>query len=105
MRFYLISDNLDTLTGMRLAGINGEVVHTVEDTQRALKKAVDDPDIGIVLITTVLVSSCPEFVTEIQASKATPLIVEIPDRHGRSSSADSLARYVNDAIGISLSDE
>ncbi|MEE1127421.1 MAG: ATP synthase subunit F, partial [Acutalibacteraceae bacterium] len=27
MKFYLISDNHDTVTGLRLAGIEGEVVH------------------------------------------------------------------------------
>mgnify|MGYP000565113436 CR=1 FL=1 len=27
MRFYLISENADTLVGMRLEGIAGEIVH------------------------------------------------------------------------------
>ena len=27
MKMYLISDNVDTLTGMRLAGVEGVVVH------------------------------------------------------------------------------
>ena len=27
MKMYLISDNIDTLTGMRLAGVEGTVVH------------------------------------------------------------------------------
>lgn len=27
MKMYLISDNVDTLTGMRLAGVDGIVVH------------------------------------------------------------------------------
>ena len=27
MKMYLISDNIDTLTGMRLAGVDGVVVH------------------------------------------------------------------------------
>ena len=30
MRFYLISDNVDTQVGMRLAGIEGVVVHEPE---------------------------------------------------------------------------
>ena len=29
MKMYLISDNIDTLTGMRLAGVEGEVVQVV----------------------------------------------------------------------------
>lgn len=31
MRFYLISDNIDTMVGMRLAGITGVLVH--EDSE------------------------------------------------------------------------
>ena len=27
MKMYLISDNIDTLTGMRLAGVEGVIVH------------------------------------------------------------------------------
>ena len=39
MKMYLISDNIDTLTGMRLAGVEGEVVHLVVAKQnRQLKK-------------------------------------------------------------------
>ncbi len=29
MKFYLISDNIDTQMGMRLAGIDGVVVHSL----------------------------------------------------------------------------
>ena len=31
MKMYLLSDNIDTHTGMRLAGVEGEVLHTRED--------------------------------------------------------------------------
>ena len=39
MKMYLISDNIDTLTGMRLAGVEGEVVHGSVD--EAKNKAVE----------------------------------------------------------------
>ena len=59
MKFYLISDNIDTAAGMRLAGIEGVVVHETEEVNRALQTAMDDPEIGIVLMTERLVSLCP----------------------------------------------
>ena len=37
---YLISDNVDTRTGMRLAGVDGVVVHEREEIIDALKAAV-----------------------------------------------------------------
>ena len=33
MKMYLISDNIDTYTGMRLAGVEGVVVHERERTE------------------------------------------------------------------------
>ena len=33
---YLISDNIDTLTGMRLAGVEGVIVHEHDELREAL---------------------------------------------------------------------
>ena len=37
MKMYLISDNVDTYTGMRLAGVDGVVVHEREELREALE--------------------------------------------------------------------
>ena len=49
MKMYLISDNIDTLTGMRLAGVEGAVVHKREELKEELDKALADKTIGIIL--------------------------------------------------------
>lgn len=51
MKMYLISDNVDTLTGMRLAGVDGVVVHEREELRRALETTLADKEIGIILLT------------------------------------------------------
>ena len=38
MKMYLISDNIDTWTGMRLAGVEGAVVHEKEELKAELDK-------------------------------------------------------------------
>lgn len=38
MKMYLISDNLDTLTGMRLAGVDGIVVHERDELKETKMK-------------------------------------------------------------------
>ena len=96
MRFYLISDNADTLVGMRLAGIEGELVH--ED---AVNRCLADEQVGIILITHRLCELCEDFITQTKRSYDKPLIVEIPDRHG-SQGSDSITRYVRDTIGIKI---
>lgn len=102
MRFYLISDNVDTQVGMRLAGIDGVVVHTAAEVQKALKDCVEQEDIGIVLITDTLLSLSPVTVYDIKLNRRRPLIVEIPDRHGNGCTKDSITRYVREAIGVKI---
>lgn len=102
MKFYLISDNVDTLMGMRLAGIEGVVVHKDEEVRAELQKAMDMPDVAVILMTETLVSLCPELIYDLKLNRKQPLIVEIPDRHGNGRTKDSITKYVQDAIGVKL---
>jgi Archaeal/vacuolar-type H+-ATPase subunit F len=102
MRFYLISDNIDTQVGMRLAGIEGTVVHETAEVRSALKTAMENTEIGVVLITEKLVALCPDLVYELKLNCKRPLIVEIPDRHGSGRANDSITRYVREAIGVKI---
>lgn len=102
MKMFLISDNIDTKTGMRLAGIAGVVVHTKEEVEKAINQAIDDREIGILMITEKLALLVPELINDIKMNYPTPLIVEIPDRHGSERGMDSITRYVRDAVGLKL---
>ena len=51
MKMYLISDNIDTWTGMRLAGVEGAVVHEKEELKAEIDKVLADQEIGILLLT------------------------------------------------------
>ena len=42
MKFYLISDNVDTEMGLRLVGIEGEVVHKRRDFLEVLETKMKD---------------------------------------------------------------
>ena len=46
MKMYLISDNVDTYTGMRLAGVDGVVVHEREELYHALQNVLQDKTVG-----------------------------------------------------------
>lgn len=102
MRFYLISDNVDTAMGMRLAGIEGVVVHEDSEVRDALTKAMDYDDVAVILMTERLVSLCPDLAYNLKLNRKQPLIVEIPDRHGNGRAKDSITRYVRDAIGVKI---
>ena len=102
MKFYLISDNVDTRMGMRFAGVPGVVVHEEEEVRRELTEAMERDDIAVILMTEKLVSLCPDIVYDLKQKKKKPLIVEIPDRHGNGRTKDSITKYVQDAIGVKL---
>ncbi len=102
MKLYLISDNVDTHTGLRLAGIEGVVVHEADEVKAALDFAVADPQIAILLITEKLAKQFPDFIKNIKLNHEKPLIVEIPDRHGSGRSKDFITSYVSEAIGLKL---
>ena len=102
MKMFLISDNVDTKTGMRLAGVDGVVVHEREEFADALNAAVKDKEIGIILITVKLSSLAPELVNDYKLNYPKPLIVEIPDRHGMGKSDDFISKYISEAIGLKL---
>ena len=97
MKMYLISDNIDTQTGMRLAG-----VHEREELRTALETALADKEIGILLLTEKFGREFPEIVDEVKLHHKVPLIVEIPDRHGTGRKPDFITSYVNEAIGLKL---
>ncbi|MDU7336925.1 MAG: V-type ATP synthase subunit F [Clostridium sp.] len=102
MRFYLISDNSDTLVGMRLAGIPGTMAHDVGEVRKALNDAIEMKDVAVILMTERLISMCPELVYDLKLNLKRPLIVEIPDRHGNGRTKDSITRYVREAIGVKI---
>ncbi len=102
MKMFLISDNVDTLTGMRLAGIDGIVVHEAWEVEEQLNKIVQNREVGVLLITEKLGDFVGERLDEIKMNYQTPLIVVIPDRHGSQRGVDSITKYVRDAIGLRI---
>lgn len=102
MNAYLISDNIDTQVGMRLAGIKGSVVHERGAVLEKLNAVKQDKDIGIILITEKLAAMVNEEIEKLKLNMNIPLIVVIPDRHGTTRSKDSITKYVKESIGLKI---
>ncbi len=102
MKMYLISDNKDTYTGMRLAGVEGVVVHRRQELKDALDAVFQDKEIGIVLLTEKFGREFPDLIDEIKLGRTMPLLVEIPDRHGTGRKENFITDYVSEAIGLKL---
>lgn len=102
MKFFLISDNIDTTVGMRLVGVESVVVGEKKEFLQALEDALQDNDIAVILVTTKLVELAPNIISEIKLRESRKLIVEIPDRHGNTKIGEAIDQYVSEAIGVKL---
>lgn len=102
MKMYLISDNIDTYTGLRLAGVEGTVVHQKEELKETLESTIANKEIGIILLTEKFGREFPDIINDVRLNHRLPLIVEIPDRHGTGRRPDFITSYVNEAIGLKL---
>ncbi|MBP0979029.1 MAG: V-type ATP synthase subunit F [Oscillospiraceae bacterium] len=102
MKFFLISDNLDSCRGFRLAGIEGVVVSDKEELMENINKCLKDPSIGIILITEKLVSLEYEKIYDLKLKHTKTLIVEVPSPGASFQMTDSITRYIREAIGIKI---
>lgn len=102
MKMYLISDNKDTYTGMRLAGVEGVVVHERQELKDALDAVFQDKEVGIVLLTEKFGREFPDLVDDVKLNRRLPLLIEIPDRHGTGRNENFITDYVSEAIGLKL---
>ena len=102
MKMFLIAGHTDTLTGMRLAGIDGIIVHDSASFEEAFESALEDKDLGILLITDKLFNENSGMIIEKKLSLRTPLILSIPDRGSSAAVTDAISSYIGEAIGVRL---
>ncbi len=101
MKFKLITDSHDAVTGMRLAGIEGVAVKGAAQAEQEIKNAMQDPEIGIVLVTQGLAQSCGELISSLKLGSGNKLIVTVPGSKDEKAS-DDIMQYVREAVGIKL---
>ncbi|MGB9812846.1 MAG: V-type ATP synthase subunit F [Thermovenabulum sp.] len=102
MRMFVISDSSDTITGFRLAGIEGKYIEESQEVLKEIDKLKNDEDIGIILITESLAQNIKNELSAMKLSKDFPIILEVPDRHGSIRPKDFLTRYIKEAIGVKI---
>jgi len=102
MELYLLSDNVDTQVGLRLVGIEGSIVHSKEELHREMESVFENENIAIVLITTIALNFDPDYIYDLKLNRSTPLIVEIPDRHGSVDIGEAINKYISEAIGMKI---
>ncbi len=101
MRYHIIGDE-DAVLGFGMVGVPGRSVVTAEQAEDALKAALADGDVGIIIITERIAELIRPTVDRYLFTARFPLIVEIPDRGGRMEGKLGIREMVNGAIGVRL---
>ena len=101
MKFTVIGDE-DTVLGFRLAGIEGEVVRTPEETRTSLERAFRTEGMGVIIIPERVASSIRQTVERYVYKTTFPLIIEIPDRLGPMEGRGSVRDLIRAAVGVHL---
>ncbi len=102
MRYFVICDEEDTLTGLRLAGIEGILAKSKSELDEGIKSAVDDNEIAVLLLSEKCAALNPALISEIKLSSKRPLLAIIPGTEGSSRGDDSITGLIRDAIGIKI---
>lgn len=102
MQCRLISDNIDTQVGMRLAGVAGTVLHTRAEVLTELKTLLHTPDVAIIFLTEKIAETVDAELRTIKQTVSKPLLVVIPDRHGSADLTAAISRYLQETVGIHI---
>jgi V/A-type H+-transporting ATPase subunit F len=101
MQYYVIGDE-DTVLGFGMVGVQGNIVRTREKALEMFQAALQNKDIGIIIITEKIAELIRTTVDKYLFTVQFPLIVEIPDRTGPALGRLGIRDMVNAAIGIKL---
>jgi V/A-type H+-transporting ATPase subunit F len=102
MRFFLICDDADTLTGFRLAGVEGVLVSDRAEAEAELDRAIKTEDLAVLLVSETVADMCRERVDAMRVDVVRPLIAVVPGPDGKVKSRDSITRLITETIGAKL---
>lgn len=101
MKYFVIGGE-DAVLGFGMVGVEGRTVSSTEEADRAFGEALEDKEVGIIIITEPAADLIRSRVDAYVFSRSFPLIVEVPDRDGPKEGRPELKELVNRAIGINL---
>lgn len=102
MRYWLISDSAEALTGMRLAGVKGELVSDPAAAEAAVNRVCGDESVAVLLLTAAVGEWIPSVVEKHKLSGRRPLLAVIPGPDGAGLGPDYITGMIRQAIGVKI---
>lgn len=102
MKSYVITDNVYTLVGMQLAGVEGELISKTTSFDTIFDKVIENEEIGILMIAPKLIEQNQKKVDDFRFNQAVPLIVEISGADEYASNRNKITETIQKAVNISV---
>ncbi|MGA1869494.1 MAG: V-type ATP synthase subunit F [bacterium] len=102
MKFLVIGDK-DTVVGFGLVGVRGLVADSETEAMKALKQAIKEQEVGIILITERLAKRIQTTINKLLINRReNHIILQIPDTNGSLSDRPSVEEFVLSALGVNV---
>ncbi|MCZ0717028.1 V-type ATP synthase subunit F [Aerococcus kribbianus] len=102
MKQFVLADNLDTLIGMRLSGVDGKLVTEKDDFTKIFNDLVTNDSIALMLISPKLIEKNQDLINEVHFNQSTPLITAVLGPNEWQEKNNQIADTIQSAIGIQL---
>lgn len=102
MKSYVITDNIHTLVGMQLSGVEGQLIRSSDSFDTVFEQVLKNDEIGILMIAPKLIKANQKKVDEVRFNQAVPLIVEIPGADEYKENRNKITETIQQAINISV---
>ena len=102
MKYFAICDNLDAEMGLRLSGMESALVEDRFDFGEVFDRALQDRDIGIIVLTEGAIALDPERVFGAWQLRRMPLVVTVPGGVSDQVAGRELLAFISEAVGVNL---
>lgn len=101
MRSVCLCDKVETMTAMRLGGIESIVVTAKEDAEKQLNALLEAPDVALVMLTENVHGLIEPLVMKAKLEQKGTLLILIPEPDGLRDK-DYIMNTIKNSIGIKL---
>jgi len=101
MKSYCLCESKETLTAMRLGGIEGELVVSDSYGKQAIERLLEDKSIALIMISENIHNRLKSFIMIKKLERMDTLIIQIPEPEGLQDK-NYIMKYIRNSIGIKL---
>lgn len=102
MKSYVITDNISTLIGMQLAGIEGQLISSSDSFTTVFDQVTKNDEIGILMIAPKLIEANQKKVDQVRFNQEVPLIVEVSGAEEYENNRNKITETIQKAVNISV---